>query len=46
MEADRFERCLTDERARLIRWMFGFFVAYVGVTLAVVVMILHAAKLL
>jgi hypothetical protein len=47
---DRFERRLTAEistvRVSLIRWMFGFFVAYLGVTLSLVGMILHAAKLL
>jgi hypothetical protein len=47
---DRFERRLTEEiatvRVSLIRWMFGFFVAYLGVTLSLVGMILHAAKLL
>lgn len=43
---DRFERRLTEESSRLIRWMFGFFVAYLGVTLSLVGMILHAAKLL
>ena len=41
---DRFERRVTDESSRLIRWMFGFFVAYLGVTLSLVGMILHAAK--
>jgi hypothetical protein len=41
---DRFERRLTEESSRLIRGMFGFFVAYLGVTLSLVGMILHAAK--
>jgi hypothetical protein len=31
---DRFERRVTEESSRLIRWMFGFFVAYLGVTLS------------
>jgi len=39
---DRFERRLTEESTRVIRWMFGFFVAYLGVTLSLVGMILHA----
>src|SRR4051812_17645676 len=47
---DRFERRLTEEvasvRLSLIRWMFGFFIAYLGVTLSIVGMILHVAKLL
>ncbi len=41
---DRFERRVTEESGRIIRWMFGFFVAYLGVTLSLVGMILHAAK--
>src|SRR4051794_15252673 len=41
----RFERRLTEESTRLIRWMFGFFVAYLGVTLSLMGMILHSAKL-
>ena len=50
---DRFERRLTEEiatvrleiaaaRLSMIRWMFGFFVAYLGVTLSLVGMILRA----
>jgi hypothetical protein len=41
---DRFERRVTEESGRLIRWMFGFFVAYLGVTLSLVGMILYAVK--
>jgi len=39
---DRFERRVTEESTRVIRWMFGFFVADLGVTLSLVGMILHA----
>ena len=39
---DRFERRLTEERNRVIRWMFGFFVAQLGMMLSLVGMMLHA----
>ena len=39
---DRFERRLTEESSRLIRWMFGFFVAQLGMMLSLAGMILHA----
>ena len=42
---DRFERRVTEESARVIRWMFGFFVAQLSVMLSLVGVILHAAKL-
>jgi len=33
---------IASGRLSMIRWMFGFFVAYLGVTLSLVGMILHA----
>ena len=42
LATDRFEHRVTEESTRVIRWMFGFFVAYLGVTLSLVGMILHA----
>ena len=42
---DRFERRLTNESVRVVRWMFVFWVGQVALNVWVVLTLLHATKL-